>query len=155
MKKIPEESSSGNLDRFYQVCQEIGVKVTPQRLAIFTEVMSAADHPSAEDIFLRVKIKLPMISLDTVYRTLAMLEQSNIISRVHPLDDRCRFDPNLESHHHFICLECKKVLDFYWSDFDQLRRPEEIKQFGIVQNQSAELHGICTECMKKKATPAK
>ncbi len=135
--------------KFYASCKECGLKVTNQRLEIYREIAIANDHPSAEDIYNRVKIRLPMISLDTVYRTLSLFEHCSIISRVHPLDDRSRFDPNTEIHHHFICQHCKKVHDFYWPQFDTLSLPSEIAQWGIIKFQAAEILGICNECLKK------
>jgi Fur family transcriptional regulator, peroxide stress response regulator len=139
------------IEKFYSSCKECGVKVTHQRLEIYREIAAAKNHPSAEDIHKRVKKRMPMISLDTIYRTLALFEQCNIISRVHPLDDHCRFDPNTETHHHFICLRCKKVEDFYWPGFDQLSPPSETQQWGVVKSQSVELLGICNQCLKKTA----
>lgn len=150
MKKNAPILSDELLEKFYTACEEYGVKVTHQRLEIYREIASAKDHPSAEDIYKRVKKRTPMISLDTVYRTLALFERSRIITRVHPLDDHCRFDPNTETHHHFICLQCKKVEDFYWQGFDQLTPPAEAQQWGLIKSQLVELHGICSVCLKKK-----
>lgn len=155
MKKQNLSIPGALIERFYDSCKEYGIKITNQRLEIYREIARALDHPSAEDIHHRVKKHIPMMSLDTVYRTLALFEKCGIISRVHPLDDRCRFDPNTDRHHHFICLRCKKVDDFYWPGFDRLHPPDEIASFGIAQSQSVEIHGICNNCLKDKKSTKK
>lgn len=142
--------SDERLERFYTACKDCGIKVTHQRLEIFREIAIACDHPSAEDIHQRVKKRMPMISLDTIYRTLSLFEQCRIISRVHPLDDHSRFDPNTEIHQHFICTRCKKIIDFTWPDFNQLPPPPETQQWGQIQSQSAKLLGICNECLTQR-----
>ncbi|MEW6238179.1 MAG: transcriptional repressor [Candidatus Omnitrophota bacterium] len=148
MKKSRIRLPKEQLEKFAASCRNCGIKVTHQRLEIFREIAPAADHPSAEDIYNRVKIRIPTISLDTVYRTLALFEQCKIISRVHPLDDRSRFDPNTNTHHHFICVQCKKVCDFYWPDFDRFHLPQETEEYGVIQSKTVELWGICRDCLK-------
>ncbi len=150
LKKLKNSISGAVIEKFYNSCKECGIKITNQRLEIYREIACASDHPSAEDIHKRVKKIIPMMSLDTVYRTLALFEKCGIISRVHPLDDRCRFDPNTKQHHHFICLRCKKVEDFYWPGFDRLHPPDEIASLGLAQSQSVEIQGICNDCLKRQ-----
>lgn len=87
--RFPEEEFIA----FRKVCKEHGIKVTHQRLEIFREVIRDHDHPSAEDIYSRVKDRLPCISLDTVYRNLAAFESYGFIGRVQ-IVDKIRFDPN-------------------------------------------------------------
>ena len=66
MKKVDIEK---NIKLFYMKCEEHGLKVTPQRVFIYEELLKATDHPSIDDIYQRVKRHLPNISFDTVYRT--------------------------------------------------------------------------------------
>jgi Fur family peroxide stress response transcriptional regulator len=144
-----DEFSEEEFNAFRKVCKERGIKVTPQRLEIFREVMKAQDHPSAEDIYKRVKDRLPSISLDTVYRTLAALESFGLIGRV-PIVDKTRFDPNRKLHHHLVCTVCKGLTDFYWAEFDRLEPPLDISEWGHPETRHVQIMGICSKCAKKK-----
>ena len=109
-----------------KICNKLGLKVTHQRLEIYNELSSARDHPSAEEIFKRIKRRLPTVSFDTVYRTLALFEQHRVITRVCRADDRTRYDSNMDTHYHLVCTRCKKIRDFFWPDLEHLAAPLEI-----------------------------
>jgi Fur family peroxide stress response transcriptional regulator len=143
------ESRKEQILLFKKVCRENGMKGTPQRLEIFLEIMSAVDHPAAEEIYERVRVRLPTVSLDTVYRTLATLERCGLISRVRLLSDRARFDPNTSLHHHVVCRVCDSVRDFYWKDFDGTEIPQEIKGWGCIDVKHIQMIGTCAECTQK------
>ncbi len=145
--------SSSEQDKFEaaeQVCRGLGLKLTHQRLQILHVLAAAKDHPSAEDVYQRVKPKIPPISFDTVYRALALFERRGIIARVHHLDDRTRYDPNTSKHHHMVCIKCKKIQDFYWSALDGMEIPEETKGWGVIRSKYLELRGICQDCLDKE-----
>ena len=131
-----------------QICRDLGFKLTHQRLEILRQLTIAKDHPSAEDIYKRVKAKIPPISFDTVYRTLALFERSGVIARVHHLDDRTRYDPNTSKHHHIVCIKCKKIQDFSWPALDGMHVPKETKGWGEIRGKYLELRGICRECLR-------
>ena len=137
------------LERFVALCRRKGLKITPQRLEIFRELASTADHPTADQLFERVRTRMPTISLDTVYRTLATLQEYGLIRRVEALDDQGRYDANLARHHHFICTRCRKVHDFYWPSLDRLEPPEEGRKLGEIRQVRAELLGICRACREE------
>ncbi len=117
------------LNRFRQLCQRFGIKLTYQRLEIFRVLLSSNNHPSAEEVYERVKEKVPTISLDTVYRTLSTFEQLGLIRKIHGPDDRARFDPNNKKHYHLVCLKCYKITDFEWPELDNLSPPESINSW--------------------------
>ncbi len=144
-----EKMKNNDLGRIKEFFRKNGVKVTHQRLEIYREIMKAEDHPSAEDIYRRIRPRLPTVSLDTVYRTLDMFEKLGIISRVEVLDDRARFDPHQEPHHHLVCTVCKRILDFSWPEMDSLKPPIPTDEWGRVVSSHLELRGICRECSKK------
>ncbi|MDX9755549.1 MAG: transcriptional repressor [bacterium] len=137
--------------QFHALCKECDLKVTHQRVEIFRALLQTIDHPTAEEVFKRIRDKLPTISIDTVYRTLALFEEHNLIARVQCLSDKGRFDPNMDKHHHFICMQCKKICDFYWEAFDTLTLPPEVAAFGTVILEKVELRGICAACKKNNA----
>ena len=134
------------LEHFRQICRQQGLRMTHQRLEVFQELVSASGHPSAEEIFRRVKKRLPMITLDTVYRTVYTFERCGVVRRLQALDDRTRFDSNLEPHHHLVCVRCKRIDDVYWPDFESLETPAQTKGWGELQSTNVEFRGICREC---------
>ena len=134
----------------YKLLKGTGLKLTHQRLEIFYILMSDIDHPSAEVIYERIKSKMPTISLDTVYRTLALFERHGIVSRVNYLDDKSRYDPNTTDHYHFVCTRCKTIKDFYWSELDELTVPDELQLWGEIKDRYLEIRGICKDCIKKE-----
>jgi Fur family transcriptional regulator, peroxide stress response regulator len=138
------------LQKIRKLCNQAGMKLTPQRLEIYKELLSHKDHPSTELIFKQLRKRLPTISLDTVYRTLATFDEFGIIKRLNVSNARTLFDTNLDQHHHFICSRCKQVEDVYWPDFDQSTLPKSVSTRGSIQTRHLELHGICNQCLNKE-----
>ncbi|MGV1098041.1 Fur family transcriptional regulator [Thiovibrio sp. JS02] len=136
------------LGRFEEACREAGLKLTHQRLEIFRELALAGDHPSAETLHKRLLKRMPTLSLDTVYRTLATFEKHQLITRVETMESQARFEADLERHHHAICRKCGIITDFSWLSLDEAQLPEAIKGWGSVDKKSITLHGICEKCAK-------
>ncbi|MFD0895370.1 transcriptional repressor [Luteolibacter ambystomatis] len=78
-----------------------GLRMTRQRREVYRVLMTNRDHPTANDVFLRVKDSLPNISLATVYNCLEVLVQHGIVRQVNFDRNPSRFCPNLEEHGHF------------------------------------------------------
>jgi len=114
---------------------------------------SMLDHPSAEDVFIEVKKRIPTIAFDTVYRTLSLFERHGLISKVNYLDGRTRYDSVTERHCHLICTRCHKIEDFYWPELDRLKIPNETRRWGIIENKYLELRGLCHDCLTKGIKP--
>ena len=133
---------------FQKICRSNGLKLTHQRLQIFSELASSSEHPSAESIYKSLVSRYPSLSLDTVYRTLFTFEKLGIISKVQALDDRARFDGNPVPHHHMVCTKCKNIIDFYWPAFDDMQLPHETKKWGRVKSIQVELRGGCDSCLE-------
>jgi Fur family peroxide stress response transcriptional regulator len=88
-----------------------GVRATPQREVIFQVLMEERDHPTAEELFNRVKAKLPSISLATVYNCLETLEQCGLVKPVNFERESTRFCPNRREHAHLLDAATGKVRD--------------------------------------------
>lgn len=131
---------------FLEICRRHGVKATHQRTVILRELAGSEEHPDAETILARVRRKIPAISVDTIYRTLRLLEDSGVIARVGSMRDRARFDPNTDRHHHFVCTKCGMIGDFYSDAMDRLSAPREVAEMGVVEGVYVELRGICRKC---------
>ena len=132
--------------RFEAVCRESGVKLTHQRMEIFREVAQTGAHPDAESVFKCVRQRMPTVSLDTVYRTLWLLNDLGLITTLGTPRERTRFDANLSRHHHFVCVRCSLTRDFTSDAFDGLRLPKSVKALGRVETTRVEARGVCHEC---------
>ena len=135
--------------RFEQVCRSAGVKLTHQRIEIFREVVRTGDHPDAETVYKGVRKRMPTVSLDTVYRTLWLLNDLGLITTLGSAKERTRFDANLNRHHHFVCIRCGSTRDFYSEEFNELNLPESAQDLGQVTTMHVEARGVCRECASK------
>ncbi|MFC1706768.1 Fur family transcriptional regulator [Planctomycetota bacterium] len=134
---------------FEEACRQTKLKLTSQRLEIFRELASTGKHPDAKTIFERVRRRLPTLARDTVYRTLATLEDRGLVKRLSVSMGRARFDGNPDDHHHFICTACGLVRDFYSDELDQLTPPRNVRSWGEIQGVQVQLSGICSRCRAK------
>jgi len=137
------------LAHFERVCREAGLRLTPQRMEIFREVACTGDHPDAETVFKRVRERMPTVSLDTVYRTLWLLNDHDLITTLGPSRERTRFDANLTRHHHFVCTRCGLTRDFYSEDLNDLELPSEAMGFGRIETTTVEVRGVCRDCAEE------
>ncbi len=136
--------------RFEQVCRDAGVRLTYQRMQIFREVARTGNHPDAKTVHKRVREQMPTVSLDTVYRTLWLLNDHSLVTTLGPSRDRTRFDANLAPHHHFVCVRCGSTQDFYSDELDHLRLPSSAKALGRIERTLVEVSGVCRACSLKK-----
>jgi Fur family transcriptional regulator, peroxide stress response regulator len=122
----------------------LGLKLTPQRIAILDYLSGNTQHPSAEDIYGVVLNKFPTLSLATVYTTLGTLKGLGKVLELTIDPDKKRYDLETVKHNHFICISCKRIIDIpatHHYDF-----PEAIKQgFSIIASH-IEYYGHCPEC---------
>lgn len=146
---IPKQQIEKRVADFLEICRRQGVKATHQRTEILRELAGSEEHPDAETILTRVRQRVPAISVDTIYRTLRLLEDSGVIARVGSMRDRARFDANTDRHHHFVCTECEMIGDFYSDAMDQFPVPQEVSEMGSVEGVYVELRGICRKCKQK------
>ncbi len=136
------------LQRFEQICRDAGLKVTHQRLEIYRELLAAHDHPSAEALYKRLEKRLPSLSLDTVYRTLATFEQLELVHRLETVESQARYEALTCRHHHFLCAECGGVFDFMWETFDTMHLPPTLEQIGAAHRTTVIVHGTCAACAR-------
>jgi Fur family peroxide stress response transcriptional regulator len=143
---------SYHLEKFTEACHQAGLRVTHQRLEVYRALTGTDEHPSAESVYQQVRDRLPTISLDTVYRTLATLADIGAISRMDVAGERARFDGNIAPHQHFVCDRCSRIMDFPWESFDVLSVPTDAGRLGRISGRSAVLRGICANCEAKESS---
>ncbi len=128
-----------------------GLRVTEQRRAVYDALMAQADHPTAVEVFIRVKGKIPSISLATVYNCLQGLVENGLVRHVHHDRESSRYCANLTEHAHLFCDECGSVTDL---PLRPTRRPEENWQIpaeAIVSRREVSFRGLCPACAAKSA----
>ena len=131
---------------FTGLCRKMSLKVTPQRIAIYRELVKTNEHPSAEMLHAKVSSVFPSISLDTVNRTLLTLNDIGAAFIVEGSGDAKRFDGGLEAHQHFKCVKCKRVIDFFHEPFNNIDAPQEMEEIFVVLRKSVYFEGICDLC---------
>jgi len=128
-----------------------GLRVTHQRMEIFRELAATDEHPDAETVYQRVSERVPAVSRDTVYRTLATLEEHGLVSRADILGGPARYDADTDHHHHFVCTQCGAVKDFRSEALDDLPIPRSAKALGRVASAHVQVRGVCSDCLGRKA----
>ncbi len=131
---------------FYKKCKENHLKVTPQRVAIYDQIINLVNHPTAEQVYKIIAKQYPNISLDTVNRTLLTFAKIGIVRVIEGFGSPRRYDPNLENHHHVHCINCGKILDFYSDKYENISIPKEIDRKFRIYNKRIVLSGICKKC---------
>jgi len=135
-----------DIDSFIAACKNHGLNITLPRVAIYKSLLTQEGHPSAEDVYQKVKKEHPNISLATVYKTLEMLAEKDLIAKVTPLHDIARYDCNNLFHHHFVCLRCKKIVDIENEALNKLSVPDELDQGYKIHGYRVQFEGLCNNC---------
>ena len=137
------------LQAFADHCHKHGLRVTPQRVAIYKELVASDKHPSATDVYKQIRRDFPHISLATVNSTLITLSEIGLARVVESSGDPKRFDPDTELHHHFRCVKCNQIVDFHDETYDNIIVPAEIARKFIVLGKKVYLEGLCDKCRIK------
>ena len=99
---------------------EKGLRVTPQRIAIFGAIIKLNNHPTAESIIEYIKKNHPHISVGTVYKVLDSLVEKELLKKVKTEGGIMRYDPLQSSHHHLYCEESDRIEDYQDEKLDEL-----------------------------------
>lgn len=102
-------------------CTEAGLKMTGQRKVILKVLSKAEDHPSVEDVYARAKKVDKSISIATVYRTLSLLDELDLVTRHEFQEGYSRYEVNWDHHHHLVDLETGKVIEFQNDELEKLK----------------------------------
>ena len=135
-----------------------GFRMTDQRRAVYDALMGERNHPTAVEVFMRVKGKMPSISLATVYNCLETLTDCGLVRAVNHDREPSRYCPNLNEHAHLFCEDCGGVMDV---PLRTRRRPQdvwELPEAVVISHQEVSFRGLCPKCaanQKKSATKEK
>ena len=130
-------------------------KLTPQRLATVQVLLKhEEEHLSAEDIYGLVKQIYPNIGLATVYRTLELLSDIDVVDKVSFGDGVSRYDLRTEGeahfHHHLVCLACGEVEEVTEDLLSEIERHVEQEYQFHIKDHNLTFHGICLSCQNRK-----
>lgn len=143
------------IDRIKKQLSGAGYKLTPQREATVRVLLeNEEDHLSAEDVFLLVREISPDIGLATVYRTLELLNELNVVDKIQFGDGVSRYDLRQEGaahfHHHLVCIECGAVDEIQEDLLEDVEAIVEKKWNFRIKDHRLTFHGICYRCQEDK-----
>ncbi|HZK35168.1 MAG TPA: Fur family transcriptional regulator [Bacillota bacterium] len=141
------------LDRIKNLVRESGYKLTPQRIATLkTIIQNKEKHLSTDEIFMKVKKSHSSIGLATVYRTILLLDELNILTKHNFYDGKYRYELNDidedHHHHHLICNNCGKVFEVE-DLLDELEQKIEQNYQFKISNHNVQFYGFCNPCEAK------
>jgi Fe2+ or Zn2+ uptake regulation protein len=128
-----------------------GLKLTPQRNAVFRALDGNVSHPTAESVHAAVVAELPNVSLRTVYSVLAELADIGAVNQLELGTGAYRFDPNVDAHHHLVCDRCGQVRDVH-VDHPEVR-PDATDGDGFqITGTEIVFRGVCGTCARQDGT---
>ena len=132
-------------DRIVQILKENGLRVTPQRFAVYANLLNRGDHPTAEQLLQDLNQDVPTSSQSTVYSSLEALCKAGLVREVLLEEGVCRYDANVAPHHHFRCQCCNRIEDIAWDhlpgvDISALRSGLKVEGYEVT------LYGRCDDC---------
>ena len=101
-----------------RILEEHGIQPSAHRVAVAEYVLQATDHPSADKVWAGVQKTFPMISRATVYNTLNLFVEKELLRELHLAPDSVLFDPNTDRHHHFIDEDTGRIYDVPWNQIE-------------------------------------
>ncbi len=146
-KKMDEKSISG----FKDFVKNKNLKFTSQRELILTALLKSKNHVSAEELYDMIRKTEPVIGQATVYRTLKILVEANLVNRLDFGDGMYRYEPNMEKKHHdhMVCKRCGKKIEFIDENIEVLQKKLATKYNFQLTGHRLYLFGYCQECQKK------
>lgn len=127
--------------------KENGIKPSIQRIKIFQYLRDNQTHPTVDDIFQNLSHEIPTLSKTTVYNTLNIFLENNIVQEVIIEENEVRYDLITGTHGHFKCKECENIIDF---DLDLSKL--DLQELGNVEIEETHfyLKGVCSKCIDEK-----
>lgn len=132
-------------DNIIKILKSKGLRVTPQRFAVYSNLLHRQDHPTAEQILTDLNQDVPTLSQATVYLSLQTLRDVGLIKEVLLEEGVCRYDANTEPHHHFRCECCGEIEDIAWENFTGVNLAN-LRQGLRVDRYEITVYGRCDRC---------
>ena len=128
--------------RIEKLCAENGVKFTHQRRIIAEVISNSDDHPDANEVYIRANKIDPRISLATVYRTIKLFEEYNVLNRIELGGKRARYEELTDNHHdHLIDVDTGEIIEFLDNKIEELQKKVAKKHGYLLVDHKMELFG--------------
>ena len=142
------------MDKSHAMAQELarqGLRMTPQRLMILSEIETSESHISAEEIHQRITERYPNVNISTVYRTLELLHRLGLVTETDLGEGRVRYHPAEKGHHHhLVCEGCGTIIDLDDALLDPLK-DELRRRYGFAAElKHLAILGRCADCSNNK-----
>jgi len=125
-----------------------GLRYTAQRGHVYSSLCAGLDHPTAEEVFMKVKANHPDISMATVYNCLEKFARADLVRQVRLGSGATRYCPNMRPHAHFLCEACGTAHDLEWDEVELLSELKVPNGF-IARGLDGVVHGLCSDCSEK------
>ena len=122
---------------------------TKQRTRILEILRMTDSHPTASWVYDQLKPEFPSLSLGTVYRNLAILEEQGLLKKLHSGSTFDRYDAITQPHAHFVCKECGQLFDIVDVEFNDMIKTANSLSRHQIEEIKLSYSGICEECSKK------
>jgi len=132
------------MEKIIEVLKKYNIRITPQRLAVYQILSGKNKHLTAEDIYRKIKVSFPTISLATVYAILELYNKKHLLNEIRINFDKSCFDSRTDMHHHFFCKQCAKIYDINLHPCPTLQAREVDGH--LIQELQGYFYGICSEC---------
>ena len=131
---------------FREICQENGIAVTHQRQVLYEVMKSMHGHPSPEEVYAKVRKKVPAISLATVYKNIHLFVESGVFREVSMHHGSVRVEMNGEAHHHMVCSKCKAITDIGEDELGLVAKRNKLPGGFLVERYAVDVIGVCAKC---------
>ena len=140
------------IDAFREFLENKGMRVTPERQTILSEVFAEHEHFDVEELIMRLRQKGQRSSRASVYRTLALLVQSGLVQEVFYADGHMHYEHiyGHEHHCHLRCLGCRKIIEFRNGAVEEAEKRLGQEHHFEVTGHRLEILGFCPDCRAKR-----
>lgn len=126
-----------------------GLKLTPQRIAVYEYLLGTKAHPSAETIYTALIERFPTMSLATVYKSLKTLCQVNLVQELNLGEGNFRYDALMEEHGHFQCTCCHQVFDLLHLPKRTIEETASLGEDFLISSSKLYFYGLCRACQEE------
>jgi Fur family peroxide stress response transcriptional regulator len=147
MRIIQSVDNQQRLTHLVRRLREHRYRMTPQRMAVLQELLRTDDHPSVEEIYRELQPSYPMMSLATVYKTVATLKELGEVLELEFSNGHNRYDAHTpHPHAHLICRRCDRIEDYSADELDQLVAGVAARTSYHLQSVRLDFYGLCGPC---------
>jgi Fur family peroxide stress response transcriptional regulator len=143
-------SPTARIQTFRELCADHGLAATHQRQVLYEVMQTMPGHPSPEEVYARVKKRIPAISLATVYKNIHLFVERGVLKRLSMHHGSLRVELNSIHHHHMVCSHCKAITDIEEKDLGLSPALQDLPGGFQVERYSIDVIGICAACQKAK-----